>query len=224
MIPTVLLDTAPALDGGKELRLYQHDADFSIKLGNVELMNSRMHGSEEALAQLSCQEILNQPAARVLIGGLGMGFTLRAALDMLPADAKVIVAELIPAVVKWNHGVLSALAGHPLRDERVMIHEGDVRQMMKLGKGEYSAILLDVDNGPKRLFQEDNKRLYSLNGLHAARAALRPRGILAIWSSGPDTNFTQRLYTAGFEVAEVRVNARSGRKAGGHHLIWLARR
>ncbi len=224
MIPTVLLDTAPALDGGKELRLYQHDADFSIKLGNVELMNSRMHGSEEALAQLSCQEILNQPAPRVLIGGLGMGFTLRAALNMLPADAKVIVAELIPAVVKWNHGVLSALAGHPLRDERVMIHEGDVRQKIKSGKGEYSAILLDVDNGPKRLFQEDNNRLYSFNGLHAARAALRPRGILAIWSSGPDANFTQRLYTVGFEVAEVRVNARSGRKAGGHHLIWLARR
>ncbi len=224
MIPTLLLDTAPAPDPGKELRLYQHDADFSIKLGNVELMNSRMHGSEEELARLACREILNRPAPQILIGGLGMGFTLRAALDMLPSEAQITVAELIPAVVKWNQGVLSALAGHPLRDERVKIHEGDVRKMIKAGKGEYDAILLDVDNGPKRLFQEDNNRLYSLKGLYVARTALRPRGILGIWSSGPDIDFTQRLYSAGFEVAEVRVNARAGRKAGGHHLIWLARR
>ncbi len=224
MLPTLLIDTAPAPAGGKELRLYQHDADFSIKTGNVELMNSRMHGSEEELARLACREILNHSEPLILIGGLGMGFTLRAALDVLPFDAKVLVAELIPAVVKWNQGVLAPLAGHPLRDERVTLHEGDVRQKIKSVKGEYSAILLDVDNGPKRLFQEDNNRLYSVNGLHAARAALRPRGSLGIWSSGPDADFTQRLYSVGFEVAEVRVNARAGRKAGGHHLIWLARR
>lgn len=220
----ILLDTAQATADGKELRLYQHDADFSIKVGGVELMNSRMHGSEEELARLACAEISHFPNARILIGGLGMGFTLRAALDALSAKAQVEVAELIPAVVKWNHGALAALAESPLTDKRVTIHEMDVRKMIKAGRGQYSAILLDVDNGPGSLFTKTNDRLYSMKGLHDARAALRREGILAVWSAGPDADFTRRLGGVGFEVKVVRVNARSGPKAGGHHWIWLARK
>ena len=180
MKPWVLLDTAKATEGGKELCLYQHDADFSIKAGGVELMNSRMHGSEEALARLACQEIADFPQPRILIGGLGMGFTLRAALDELSANARVSVAELIPEVVKWNHGVLGELAGNPLKDPRVTIYEENVRKTIKEGKGQYSVILLDVDNGPGSLVEKSNERLYQLKGLHEARAALRRGGILGL--------------------------------------------
>ncbi|MBP9865334.1 MAG: hypothetical protein KBC91_02900 [Candidatus Omnitrophica bacterium] len=224
MKPWILLERAPISEEGKEICLYQHDADFSIKVGGVELMNSRMHGSEEALARLACQETAQLPRQQILIGGLGMGFTLRAALDELPGLSQVVVAELIPAVVKWNQGVLAALASSPLEDKRVTIHEADVGTMIREGRGLYSAILLDVDNGPESLFTKANDRLYSLKGLHAARAALRRQGVLAVWSAGPDAGFVQRLRSVGFDVAEVRVNARSGPKAGGHHWIWLARK
>lgn len=224
MKPWILLDTAQASDDGKDLCLYQHDTDFSIQVGLVELMNSRMHGSEEALARLACHEIIHLSQPRILIGGLGMGFTLRAALDALPATAQVAVAELIPAVVKWNQGVLAELAGRPLEDKRVTIHETDVSQLIKEGKGQYSAILLDVDNGPESLFTKSNNRLYNLKGLYAAHAALRRQGILAVWSAGPDADFSRRLRAVGFDVEVVRVNARSGPKAGGHHWIWLARK
>jgi len=224
MKPWILLDTSEVPACGQKLSLYQHDADFSIKIGSAELMNSRMHGSEEALARMACQEICHLPRPRILIGGLGMGFTLRAALDELPVDALAAVAELVPAVVKWNQGVLAGLAGHPLKDKRVMIHEADVGQMIKEGKGQYSAILLDVDNGPESLFTKTNDRLYQLKGLYAAKAALRREGVLAIWSAGPDAGFTRRLRSVGFAVEEARVNARSGPKAGGHHWIWLAKK
>lgn len=224
MKPWVLLDTAPVSDSGKNLCLYQHDADFSIKIGPAELMNSRMHGSEEALARLACQAIIHLPRPRILLGGLGMGFTLRSALDALPAPARVEAAELIPAVVKWNQGVLGELAGHPLKDKRVTVHEADVGKIIREAKEEYSAILLDVDNGPESLFTESNDRLYDLNGLLAARAALQRQGVLAVWAAGPDAQFARRLRTAGFAVEEKRVNARSGPKAGGQHWIWLARK
>jgi len=224
MKPWILLDTAPAFDDGRALCLYQHEADFSIRVHNVELMNSRMHGSEEALARLACQEIIHEPRPRILIGGLGMGYTLRAALDALPAKARVVVAELIPAVVAWNRGVIAGLAGHPVSDQRVTIHAADVGKMIKAAKGEYSAILLDVDNGPDSLFCKSNDGLYNLKGLYGAYAALKSRGVLAIWSAAPDVVFTRRLRSAGFGVEEVRVNARSGPKAGGHHWIWLARK
>lgn len=224
MKPWVLLDTAQSPEAGEKFCLYGHDADFSIKAGNSELMNSRMHGSEESLAELACEEIAHLPQPRVLIGGLGMGFTLRAALNRLPEDAQVTVAELIPEVVKWNQGVLGKLAQNPCEDDRVTLYEGDVESKIKKGKGQYSAILLDVDNGPQRLFRKSNDRLYNLKGLYNAYAALRSQGILAVWSSGPDAEFTRRLNTVGFEVAEMRVHARSGPKAGGHHLIWLARK
>lgn len=222
MIPLVLLDKA--MDGTKEIRLYRHDKDYSIKVGNVELMTSRMHASEEALSRLACEKIKNQTKPAVLIGGLGMGFSLRAALDVLPPGAKIAVAELIPEVVKWNRGVLAELAGNPLTDARVTVHESDVVKMIKTGKGQYHAILLDVDNGPCRLYRKENDRLYSISGLHTAYAALKPGGVLAVWSSGPDDSFTWRLERVGFKSEEIHVNAREGKKAGGHHVIWLARR
>ncbi len=224
MKPTVLLASAKTPDGDVDLKLYEHDGDYSIRVGNVEVMNSRMHGSEDALAQIACEEIQNDPGLRVLIGGLGMGFTLRAALDCLPDDAKVIVAELIPEVVKWNREILSKAAKNPLADKRVKVQEEDVVDLIRRGRGGYNAILLDVDNGPQKLFQKDNDRLYNTKGLYDAHAALRPGGVLAVWSSGPDFFFPKRLQKVGFEVEEIKVRARAGIKGGGHHIIWLARR
>ena len=226
MIPWKLLDRAQMPGSGEELRLYQRGAEFSIKAGIYELMNSRIYGSEDALAKLACQKITKHPRARVLIGGLGMGYTLRSALNGLGANAQVVVAELVPAVVKWNRGLLADLAGSPLDDNRVTLHEADVAQMIKTAKGDYNAILLDVGNGPQALTRKDNDWLYSLKGLNTAFAALRPKGVLAIWSSGPDPAFTQRLRQAGFELDEVRVRARGGGKGkgGAHHIVWVAMR
>ncbi len=221
MIPQILLDKAETPDGGKELRLYQHDKDFSISVGNVQLMSSRTHESEEMLAKLALERIEEQEHARVLIGGLGMGFTLRAALDGLPATARVEVAELMPAVVKWNRGLLAALAGHPLDDNRVVVREVNAAKMIKEGKGRYDAILLDVDNGPAGLSRTGNHWFYGLSGLHASLAALRPKGVLALWSAGPDVEFTRRMEKVGFHVDAIRVRARAGGK-GAHHLIWVA--
>jgi spermidine synthase len=193
MISWKLLDRAPMPGSGEELRLYQRDTEFSIKAGNYELMNSRLHGSEDALAEVVCQKITKHTGARVLIGGLGMGYTLRSALNGLGAKAQVVVVELVPAVVKWNRGVLADLAGSPLEDNRVTLHEADVAQMIETAKCDYNAILLDVDNGPQALTREDNDWLYSFKGLKTAFAALRPGGVLAIWSSGPDPAFARRL-------------------------------
>ena len=225
MIPWKLLDQAQTPGNGEELRLYQHDQDFSIKAGNYELMNSRIYGSEDALAKLGCQKIAKQPQPRVLIGGLGMGYTVRTALNELGTKAQVVVSELVPAVVKWNRGVLAHLAGNPLDDQRVTVREHDVAQLIKAANGEYDAILLDVDNGPNGLVRKDNDWLYSRDGLNAAFSALRPRGVLAVWSSGPDGAFARRLRQAGFEVDEVKVRARGGGgKGGAHHVIWTALR
>ena len=222
MIPWTLLDSAQTPGDGVLLSLYQHDTEFSIKAGNYELMNSRVYGSDDALAKLACQKISKYPRARVLIGGLGMGYTVRSALNGLGAKARVVVAELVPAVVQWNRGILADLAGSPLDDNRVTIHEADVAQMMTTAKGDYNAILLDVDNGPQALTRKGNNWLYSINGLNTAFAALRPKGVLAIWSSGPEPVFAKRLRKAGFEVDEVAVRARSGRKGGAHHIVWIA--
>jgi spermidine synthase len=221
MIPQILLDKAETPDGDKELRLYQHDKDFSISVGNVQLMSSRTHESEEALARLALERIEKKEHARVLVGGLGMGFTLRAALDVLPASARVLVAEIIPAVVKWNRGVLAALAGHALEDPRVEVREVNAARMIKEGRGRYDAILLDVDNGPAGLSRTGNHWFYGLSGLHASWAALRPEGVLALWSAGQDVEFTKRMEKAGFGVEAIRVRARAGKK-GAHHLIWIA--
>ena len=221
MIPQILLDKAETPDGGKELRLYQHDKDFSISVGNVQLMSSRTHESEEALARLALERVEPREHMQVLIGGLGMGFTLRAALDALPATARVVVAEIMPAVVKWNRGPLAVLAGDPLSDKRVEVREVNAARMIREGGGRYAAILLDVDNGPAGLSRSGNHWFYGLSGLHAMMAALRPEGVLALWSAGPDVAFMRRMEKVGFAVEAIRVRARAGKK-GAHHVIWIA--
>jgi spermidine synthase len=220
MIPRVLVATADMPDGGGEMRLLRHGADFSIMLGRIELMNSRMSGSEEALAALTCARLAGRRAPRLLIGGLGMGFTLRAALAQAGKDTALVVAELVPAVVAWARGPLAPLFGDSLADPRVTIVEDDVGALIRAARDDYDAILLDVDNGPDALTRKANDWLYAAKGLDAARSALRPGGILAIWSAYPDRAFAERLRRAGFAVEEIKVRARQGR--GAHHLIWLA--
>jgi spermidine synthase len=215
-----LLDTAKAPDG-EQLRLMQRGAEFSIMAGTIELMNSRLSGSEEALASLSCAPIRSRPGARILIGGLGMGFTLRAAQAELAADARIVVAELVPAVIAWARGPLAPIFGDSLDDPRVDLRQEDVARSIAAGRDGFDAILLDVDNGPDGLTRQANDGLYGARGLGAARSALRPGGILAVWSSGPDAEFTRRLGRAGFAVEEVKVRAR-GSRGGARHLIWVA--
>ncbi|MEJ6596178.1 spermidine synthase [Parasphingorhabdus sp.] len=223
MIARELLDSAK-IPGGDELRLFRRELkgadEYSIMLGRIELMNSRLSGSEEALAQLTCADV-KTAASRILIGGLGMGFTLRAALAVLPGDAKVEVVELIPAVVRWARGPMAALHGGSLDDARVAIRTADVARIIAGANAQYDAILLDVDNGPDGLTHDDNEQLYSMAGLQKAKSALTPDGVLAIWSSGPDTGFTRRLTKSGFAVDVKTVPARSNGK-GAKHTIWLA--
>ena len=221
MIARILIDQAETPGGGKELRLYQHDKDFYIIAGSDVLMDSRMHASEETMARVATKRISKRKRPRVLIAGLGMGFTLRAALDGLPATAEVVMAELVPTVVKWNRGLLGDLAGHPLRDKRVNCREEDAISIIKESKKRYDAILLDVDNGPTGMFGQSNDWFYRFSGLHAMKASLEPKGVLALWSAGPDVTFTARLNKVGFEVEEIRCRARPGNK-GSHHLIWIA--
>lgn len=217
-----LIDSA-AIPGSKsQLRLFRTADGFSIKLDGIggELMNTRTHGSEEQLAELTCPRISDRPQPRVLIGGLGMGFTLAAALRQLGPNAEVVVAELVPGVIQWNHGELGAHAGHPLKDPRTTVHEGDVAQLLKTQKNAYDAILLDVDNGPDGLTQDANSWLYAPIGLQASLTALRPGGLLAVWSAGPDARFTIRLRKAGFNVQEKSVRAHGNK--GARHMIWIA--
>ncbi len=223
MKPWILLDVAQVPGDESELRLYRRDEEFSIRAGNRELMNSRVHGSEDALGELACAKIAERPRPRVLIGGLGMGYTLRAALHGLGAQGRVIVAELIPAVVAWNLGPLGELAGHPLRDDRVTVREVDVAVILRAEQLAYDAILLDVDNGPKGFTRKGNDWLYAKGGLSAVFAALRPGGLLAVWSAGPDRAFSDRLRKSGFTVEEVCVRARDAR-SGARHTIWIAKR
>ena len=223
MLPWQLIDSAPLPGEKGGLALYRRGGDFSLRLGGSELMNSRRHGSEEAMARLACGRIASLPAPRVLVGGLGMGFTLAAALAGLGAGGRVVVAELLPAVVAWNRGPLADLAGRPLADGRVTVRQGDVAQLLRAEPRAYDAVLLDVDNGPRGLTCRDNDGLYSRAGLDAAFAALRPGGVFALWSAGPDRGFAGRLAKAGFTVEEVRVPAR-GRSGGGRHRIWIGRR
>jgi len=221
MNPWVLIDTVPLPDGRGNIRLIQRADEFSIMLGTIALMNSRLSGSEEAMAELAWERIKDRPRAHMLIGGLGMGFTLRAALAALPATTKITVAELMPAVVAWGRGPMAAIFDGCLDDPRVDIKVNDVRRVIKAAKASYDTILLDVDNGPDGLTVETNDALYSMAGLNAAKAALRPGGVLAIWASAPDRAFTQRLQRAGFAVEEVRVRA-NAKARGSRHVIWLA--
>lgn len=221
MLPWILLDTAK-IPGGDTLRLKQRGGEFSIMLGDNELMNSRLSGSEEGLATLSLAKIAANSAPKILIGGLGMGFTLRAALGALGASAQVEVAELVPAVIAWARGPMAEVFKGCLDDPRVEIREGDVGDMIRARAGAFDAILLDVDNGPDGLTLSGNDRLYNGPGLAATRAALKHGGVLAVWSSGRDESFTRRLRKAGFEVEEHPV--RAGRGRGARHMIWLASR
>ncbi len=221
MKPWKLLDTAVIPGGGSQLQLSQRDTEFSISIvGEGVLMGSRAHGSEDALAEIACRKIAGRSQSRVLIGGLGMGFTLAAALLRLGADAEVVVAELIPAVVAWNRGALGEAAGFPLEDQRTTVREGDVAKVLKSERRAFDAILLDVDNGPAGMTRKKNNWLYTLDGLTASYTALRPRGILAVWSAGPDRGFTERLRKAGFKVNQARVHEHNNR--GELHTIWLA--
>jgi spermidine synthase len=223
MIPRVLIDTAPIPGGGGELRLVRRGDDFWIMIGANALMSTRLRGSEEALATLACERIAGRPRPALLIGGLGMGFTLRAALKALPRDSDLVVAELVPAIVAWARGPMAQVHGGSLDDPRVRIVERDVGELIAAAGSSYDAILLDVDNGPEALSLDSNDRLYDLEGLRRARSALRPGGLLAIWSAAPDKAFSRRLGEAGFAVEEVAVRAHAGRK-GAKHVIWLATR
>ncbi len=222
MIPWEHLDTAPIPGEAGSLRLLRRGTEFSIQLDRNELMNSRLFGSEEALARLAAERIATIAAPRVLIGGYGMGFTLRAALGHLPLKAAVTVAEIVPAVLAWARGPMAELTGPCLDDPRVAIREADVAAVIAERGNAYDAILLDVDNGPDGLTRAANDRLYDAGGLAAARAALRPGGVLAVWSAHPDTAFSRRLGQAGFAVEEVAIRARG--KRGARHVIWLAGR
>ncbi|NIJ21615.1 spermidine synthase [Sphingomonas naasensis] len=221
MVPRELIDTAE-VPGGDPLRLFRRGRDFMIVLDRNELMSSRMSGSEEALADMTIDR-LPLSAPHLLIGGYGMGFTLRAALRRLGADARIAVAELVPKIIDWAKGPMAELAAGCLDDPRVAVVLDDVGAVIARGQGRYDAILLDVDNGPDGLTRPGNDGLYSMRGLAAAKAALRPGGVLAVWSAAPDNAFARRLREAGFAVEEVGVKARSNGK-GPRHVIWFATR
>ena len=220
MIQRELLGTAQ-VPGGPELRLFRHDRDFMIVLGGNELMSTRMNGSEIALAEQTCARLAGLERPRLLIGGYGMGFTLRAALAALGTDAEIVVIELVPRIIEWARGPMQDLAAGCLDDPRVELVLGDVADEIRDSPGGYDAILLDVDNGPEGLTSEANHQLYTKQGLRLAKAALRPGGVLAIWSAFRDPAFTARLGRAGFAVDEVIVRARTNGK-GPKHVIWFA--
>jgi spermidine synthase len=221
VIPWSLIDTARVPGGDGELRLRRRGAEFSIMLGQNELMSSRLSGSEAALATLACRRIAAQSRPRLLIGGLGMGFTLRAALAAVGPEAEIVVAELMPAVVSWARGAMADVFGDSLTDPRVRIREVDVGDIIRASRSTFDAILLDVDNGPEALTRKANDALYDLKGLRAARAALRPGGVLAVWSSGPNPEFTKRLRASGFDAEEIKVRATAAGR-GARHIIWMA--
>lgn len=207
---------------GTELTLTRRGAEHVILAGGRSLMSSRMHGSEEALAAFACRSVRTLEHPSILVGGLGMGFTLRATLDLLPPRATVTVAELVPGVVEWNRGPLGPLAGHPLKDRRVAVEIGDVAATLRSSSRRFDAVLLDVDNGPAAFTASHNAALYDDQGLAAARRALRAGGVLAVWSAWEDRRFEQRLRYAGFTVEVERVRGRL-KKGGPRHTIFLAR-
>ncbi|HXG56113.1 MAG TPA: hypothetical protein VNJ03_12105 [Vicinamibacterales bacterium] len=219
MKPWELLGETRTPDG-TQITLTRRDREYIILAGGKPLMSNRMHGSEQALATFGCRHVPDETPS-VLVGGLGMGFTLRATLDVLPHDATVHVAELVPAVVDWNRGPLGPLAGHPLLDARVRVEAGDVGETIRASVGRFDAILLDVDNGPDAFTATGNASLYDDRGLAAARGALRHGGVLAVWSAWEDRKFEQRLRYAGFRVAVERVRARL-KQGGPRHTIFLA--
>jgi spermidine synthase len=224
MIPWILVEKVSTNEQNKELKLYQRDSEYSIKIGNYELMNSRAHSSEDELGRLTCLKIKKQSQQKILIGGLGMGFTLRVALNNLKPNAQVIMAELLPVVIKWNRENLSHLAKNPLSDKRVTVYEGDVVTKIREQQNYYHAIILDVDNGPQGLTQTENNCLYSNRGLKSAYDALQTDGVLAIWSAASDDSFVKRLEKVGFTVTEERLRIKHGPKGGGQAVVWIAQK
>lgn len=208
---------------GGQLRLMRRGSEYAIRLGHTELMNSRLSGSEQALATLTCRQLGNVGRPCVLVGGLGMGFTLRSVQESLAPNALIHVVELVPAVVAWARGPLAPIFGDSLADPRVKILVDDVRNLIRDARKTYDAILLDVDNGPEGLTRAANDAIYDAGGLADSYGALRPGGVLSVWSSAPDHSFTRRLKQAGFSVEEAMVRADRG-KRGTRHVIWLAKR
>ena len=223
MIPWLQIDTTRVPGAEVELRLMRRGDEFSMMLGQNELMNSRLSGSEAALATLACKRIELVRRPHLLIGGLGMGFTLRAALAVLGSDARIVVAELVPAVIAWARGPMAGIFGDSLSDPRASIRKADVVDLIRSHRSAFDAILLDVDNGPEALIRKANDALYDLKGLKAIHRALRPHGVLAIWSSGPNPAFSGRLGDAGFDVTEVAIRA-TAKRSGARHVIWFAAR
>jgi spermidine synthase len=223
VIPWKFLGRAPVPGNGPDLLLYSRGEEFSIRISSIELMNSRVYSREDELSKLGCAQIRERKKARVLIGGLGMGFSLITALDHLGPDAEVVMAELVPGVVQWNREVYGHLAGHPLRDRRTTLREGAVAAIIREQQNAYDAILLDVDNGAEGLTRRNNDWLYSDRGIVAARDALRPGGLLGYWSAGPDRDFVRRLHRASLLVEEVQCGAQ-GRGRGARTTLWFAKR
>ena len=219
MKPQHFLGKASTPDGG-EIVLYERDGAYFIRVNGLELMTSRAHGSEEDLARLALARI-KKKKPKVLVGGLGMGYTLRAVLDAVPKSARVMVAEILPAVIAWNRNELAHLAGSPLEDPRVAVVERDISEIIAAGPSAFDAVLLDVDNGPAALTVAENERLYGPLGLTAIRRCLRPGGVLGVWSADPDKAFERRLAKAGFKVSTETVPARRGAK-GPKHTIFVA--
>ena len=220
MKPSVRIATARTPNGG-EMVLYQHDRDFSIKINGKELMHSRQHESELALARLGCAHLAGRKAPSILIGGLGMGYTLRQALDMLSPHAQVVVCELLEAVVEWNREFLGGLNGQPLGDERVDLKTGDIVELISCSKSRFDAILLDIDNGPGAITDSGNRRLYGREGIRACRHALREKGCLAVWSAEPSKKFEHLLMSCSFHLRRFRVPAYKGSKSQSR-FVWVA--
>ncbi|MBC8067239.1 MAG: hypothetical protein IAG13_02805 [Deltaproteobacteria bacterium] len=221
MIPWQQLDVAQA-PGGGELTLHRRGAEFMIRIDGAELMSTRKHGSESALAELALEELGPRKQCCVLIGGLGVGYTLAATLAACGPDAKVVQSELSDAVLRWNQELIGEPAGHPLRDPRVSVDLGDVVESIARARGQFDAILLDVDNGPDALTRPGNAKLYRPEGLAEAHRALTKGGVLGVWSAAPDDAFTKALGRAGFEVRVT--GARGVRGRGVKHTLWLAKR
>ena len=220
MIPRKKLATALTPDGG-EMVLYQHGRDFSIMINGQDLMHSRQHESELALARLGCAHLADHKAPSILIGGLGMGYTLRQALDMLSPQARVVVGELLGAVVEWNQEFLGKLNGQPLEDNRVDLKTGDVFELISGSRSRFDAILLDIDNGPAAMTDTGNRRLYGREGIQACRRALRKQGCLAVWSAEPSKKFEQLLMSCSFHVRRFRSSAYKGSKSQSR-FVWVA--
>jgi spermidine synthase len=220
MKPRVKIATARTPDGG-EMVLYQHGRDFSIQINNQDLMLSRQHESELELARLGCAHLADRKAPRILIGGLGMGYTLRQALDMLSPRAQVVVGELLGAVVEWNREFFGELNGHPLGDERVDLKTGDIVELISRSRSRFDAILLDIDNGPGVMTDSGNRRLYGREGILACRRALRKQGCLAVWSAEPSKKFEQLLMSCSFHVRRFRLSAYKGSKSQSR-FVWVA--